>query len=99
MQTVGNTGALSTRALVRGGAELCEELVRRSGRALTIPFGNRRMIVSFQWISDRKRLPDPGITPEFSDHDLAKLASRTGLDSDPAWSRGLAIQYGGIGRR
>lgn len=99
MQSAGNVGAFSPRSLVRDGADLCEELVRRGGRALTIPVGNRRMVVSFQLMPGRQRRPKLGISPELDDHDLARLASRSGASFDPAWSRGLALQYGGIQHR
>jgi hypothetical protein len=98
MNNVGNLSALSTPSLVRDGAEFCEELVRRGGRALTIPFGNRRIVVSFRWMSEPRRRPDPQITPELTDHELVKIASRYGASYEPAWERGLTLQYGGLRR-
>ncbi len=99
MNSVGNLGSFISRSFVRDGAELCEDLVRRGERALTIPFGNRRMVVSFQLLPEQRRRRAPQITPEFTDHELATFASRYGATYEPAWERGLSLQYGGARRR
>ncbi len=99
MQTPGSIGALSPRSLVRESADFCEELVRRSGHALMIPFGGRRMVISFQWLPASRPAVDRGLTPEFSDHELARIAARSASSPEPAWERSLTLQYGGIRRQ
>lgn len=99
MQNAGDLRVMSVGSLVRNGAELYDQVVRRGGRALSIPFGARRMVVSFQLLPARRSAGDVGITPEFDDHELARIAAQSGAAYEPAWERGLALQYGGIRRR
>jgi hypothetical protein len=98
MQNAGNLGVMPAGSLVRNGAELYDQVIRRSGRALSFPFGGRRMVVSFQLLPARRATSDLGITPEFDDHELARIAARSGAAYEPAWERSLALQYGGIRR-
>ncbi len=98
MQSTGSIGALTPRSLVHDGADFCEELVRRGGRALTIPFAGRRMVISFQWLPTARPARSQSIAPEFDDVELARLAARSGAPTESAWDRSLTLQYGGIRR-
>jgi hypothetical protein len=98
MQSTGSIGALTPRSLVHDGAEFCEELVRRGGRALTIPFAGRRMVISFEWLLTARAPRAQAIAPEFDDVELARIAARSGAPAETAWDRSLTLQYGGIRR-
>jgi hypothetical protein len=95
MTGTGAPGAMPANAMILNGAELAGELVRRGGRALSIPFGRRRMVVAFQLVRDDRSDFERGLTPEFEDGELARFAARSGAGPEPAWERSLAIQYGG----
>lgn len=95
MQGTGNPGAMPAESIILNGAELAGELVRRGGRALSIPFGRTRMVISFQLLRDGRSDFERGLTPEFDDAELARLAAQSGASPEPAWERSLAIQYGG----
>lgn len=96
MASISINGTVPARSLVQEGSDFCEDLVRRGGRALTIPFGNRSLVVSFQWNPLRRR-QDPGVSPELSDGELARLATQD-TSYRPAWEQGLSLQYGGTRR-
>jgi hypothetical protein len=95
MQTTTTLGALTPGTLVREGAELCEELVRRSGRVLTIPFAGRRLVVSFERLPKVRRVGAEAFAPELDDTELARMAARFGAPREQAWERSLKLQYGG----
>lgn len=98
MRDAGNLGVMPAGSLVRNGVGFYDQVIRRGGAALSIPFGARRMVVSFQLLPARRSSADIGITPEFDDHELARIAARSGAPYEPAWERGLALQYGGMWR-
>lgn len=99
MQGTGNPGAMPADSIILNGAELAGELVRRGGRALSIPFGRSRMVISFQLLRDDRSDFERGLTPEFEDAELARFAARSGAGIEPAWEHSLAIQYGGHRRK
>lgn len=85
-------------SIILNGAELAGELVRRGGRALSIPFGRSRMVISFQVLRDDRSDFERGLTPEFDDHELARFAERSGT-VEHAWENALVVQYGGHRRQ
>ena len=98
MRSTGSVGALGPRSLVQDGAGLCEELVRRSRRVLTIPFVGHRLVVAVESLSPVRPARVMSLSPEFSDLELARIAARAGAPVEPAWERSLSLQYGGIRR-
>jgi hypothetical protein len=90
---------MPAEAIILNGAELAGELVRRGERALSIPFGRSRMVISFKLLRDNRTDFERGLTPEFEDAELARFAARSGAGIEPAWEHSLAIQYGGHRRK
>lgn len=98
MPSTGSIGALTPRSVVHDGADFCEELVRRGGRALSFPFAGRRMVISFQWLPTARPPRTHAIAPEFDDVELARIAARSSAPAESAWDRSLTLQYGGFRR-
>lgn len=98
MQGTGIMSALAPRSLVQGGAEFCEEFVRRSRHVLTIPFVGLRLVVSLEREPKAQPVRQELLSPEFSDIELARIAARSGGPVERAWERSLSLQYGGTRR-
>ena len=65
---------------------------------MTIPFGRRRLTLTFAVASPATQDWDGVIPPGSSDQDLARLSRQEPMDIDRARWEGLTLLYGGFRR-